>query len=985
MMLLLGINSVWGDNYLPGSWNGDFTIDNNVKFVNNELTLTLAANTEYKFKVYDNAYGEKWFGNGGEMRFTNCTNWDFKTSDGNATLKTTCAGVYKFTISWNGSTPSISVKYPAFYLPGSWNEWATNETVQFDQNQMLTLHLTPGNYTFKILGGTSWYGNAGTMDGPKKAWNFNAADNCTITIKSEGDYTFAYSWQNDHPNLSVFSPDENAYSASTSNNDNTAHKGANGRDQRWESATYDYEWWVGQYTTPQTFDNITIDWEGAYGKDFDLLGSNDGKEWTLLAAVRNNDGAGVKSYDLPTVNTYRYVKFKGTKRGTIWAYSFYNFELKYKNVPVPTNVAVGQTGRITYQYNDEADYLEARIYWGEQIVLSQKVNYNDVLNFVPLNTGTYQVKMVAKVGENLSKESTAFDWQVEAGHVYGLSSYINTLMDKASNWPSTKGDQHSLACFTWETKKSGDVIITISEGDGGIGDQGPTHFRGNGMGNGGSFKINGEDITTYFTAVPAKEGTTYVLHLNDPENRPMNGLHITYNATVEYRTSTSNNCYPTLAFDYVYGTTTHLPDHVLPTIAVLEEVSTTSHTTTLHVEASDVDDEGTPTVITYTISDTEQGFAPSIVIPDQDGNFTLEGLKHNTNYHFTLTVEDPTENQTSKDIDITTPFYYNTAYNQWLFNTTDHEGWPVKMTWVTGTNGDIFISLTPNGDEGEGVTEFRGIGLSLEAFTVNGKPASDYFTRETNKNVVTLKLKQDAVVPAGAIIAYNTTADNQSCQYKTGTHQNAWPWLHINDYVYGTYVIDSRTVTEGNYGTICLPYTVEANDYEGATFYTLAEIAGSGDNVTSITIEQVDANAPLEAGTPYIFKATSDLLTWNGRSGLVCTSIDANGLVGNLGARTAIEAGTSNYILSGQKFYYVDAACVDAKAVYVGTNRAYIHAESVVSAPVRGPRLVIGDQHMPTSVDQNRDADASAKVLIDGRIYIIRDTKTYDLTGRMVK
>lgn len=107
--------SGWADNWLPGSWNNNFAVDNAVKFDFSEgttgtLTLALAANTTYQFKVKDDT---KWYGNSGTMSFYNHTDWGFGTDNGSDCQITTAeAGNYTFQIKWVNNNPEVSVIYP---------------------------------------------------------------------------------------------------------------------------------------------------------------------------------------------------------------------------------------------------------------------------------------------------------------------------------------------------------------------------------------------------------------------------------------------------------------------------------------------------------------------------------------------------------------------------------------------------------------------------------------------------------------------------------------------------------------------------------------------------------------------------------------------------------------------------------------------------------------------------------------------------------
>ena len=66
-----------------------------------------------------------------------------------------------------------------------------------------------------------------------------------------------------------------------------------------------------------------------------------------------------------------------------------------------------------------------------------------------------------------------------------------------------------------------------------------------------------------------------------------------------------------------------------------------------------------------------------------------------------------------------------------------------------------------------------------------------------------------------------------------------------------------RNVASGDYGTICLPYAVAAEDMVGAEFFSIAGKVMKDGEPQSMVLEQVTT---LEAGVPYIFSATSDKL-----------------------------------------------------------------------------------------------------------------------------
>ena len=183
----------------------------------------------------------------------------------------------------------------------------------------------------------------------------------------------------------------------------------------------------------------------------------------------------------------------------------------------------------------------------------------------------------------------------------------------------------------------------------------------------------------------------------------------------------------------------------------------------------------------------------------------------------------------------------------------------------------------------------------------------------------------------------------------------------------------TRTVTNGNYGTICLPRA--SSVIEGATMYSIV----GGNASDGITIEEV---ASMEAGIPYIFQASADQLTVT-MTGARADVQDANGLVGNLGesAITVPQDGHS-YILSTNLLYLVDGD------VTIAPNRAYIDMSAIsTKAPAQGAkRRVIATYNQATGIeDASATFGGSEKIFENGVLYILRDGVKYNATGARVQ
>ena len=198
----------------------------------------------------------------------------------------------------------------------------------------------------------------------------------------------------------------------------------------------------------------------------------------------------------------------------------------------------------------------------------------------------------------------------------------------------------------------------------------------------------------------------------------------------------------------------------------------------------------------------------------------------------------------------------------------------------------------------------------------------------------------------------------------------------------------TRSVTSGNYGTICLPYG--SSDYTGAEFYEIAYLQLASDGITPANI-YLDQVTTLEAGTPYIFKATSNELVVYYEGSEEINPVDGKaGLTGtfeDIPSTNDILEG--NYMISQNKFWLCAAGC------WLDANRAYIehdalHASTTPVAPMPGRRRVsmgaAGENAATGSEDIMMPISNSKtmKIIENGQVIIIRDGEKYNMQGMKI-
>jgi beta-galactosidase len=133
---------------------------------------------------------------------------------------------------------------------------------------------------------------------------------------------------------------------------------------RWSSAFVDPSWIQVDLGQPTTIGQVVLDWQAAYGVQYQIQVSDDQQNWTTAFTQTNGQG-GTENLTFPPV-TGRYVRMYGTQRATQYGYSLYEFQIYASTAPTiltqpaSQSVIVGSTatfsvtaggnGPFTYQW-----------------------------------------------------------------------------------------------------------------------------------------------------------------------------------------------------------------------------------------------------------------------------------------------------------------------------------------------------------------------------------------------------------------------------------------------------------------------------------------------------------------------------------------------------------------------------------------------------------------------------------------------------------
>jgi hypothetical protein len=99
---------------------------------------------------------------------------------------------------------------------------------------------------------------------------------------------------------------------------------------RWSSQFADPQWIQVDLGAVRDLCKVDLDWEAAYGKDFQIQTSNDGTNFTSIKTVTGGTG-GIQTLDV--AGSGRYVRVYGTARGTGYGYSIWEFIVRTGTSP----------------------------------------------------------------------------------------------------------------------------------------------------------------------------------------------------------------------------------------------------------------------------------------------------------------------------------------------------------------------------------------------------------------------------------------------------------------------------------------------------------------------------------------------------------------------------------------------------------------------------------------------------------------------------
>ena len=364
----------------------------------------------------------------------------------------------------------------------------------------------------------------------------------------------------------------------------------------------------------------------------------------------------------------------------------------------------------------------------------------------------------------------------------------------------------------------------------------------------------------------------------------------------------------------------------------------------------------------------------------------------------TVTAEDGTTKQT-----YTVNFVVKHTYTE-MVDVTGSTTW----SWE-GLNEDQKIDDVDN--QGLILANY----VNAENFEMISGKESEYANRNQNGGVYQgTELFFKATVDGIVRVNFRAPSGGENCTItingtNAGTHGNSFTWSKYVEVPAGTVTItmtndkegggmtrvqkieflalgNSRDVTVGDLGTVCLPNKCIARGVE------VYELQGKEPTYGKIVFDELDQDELLGAGKAYIFQVKEATARFYYTTDAAVTSPDASSaLRGNLDAEPIVFSPNSSeaenvYFIKEHAFW-----CAKETGVKINQYRAYLQMDEVGTAsPAPAPgrrRIALGVQgeQVATALDNLNADDAPRKVIIDGQLFIIRGEKMFDATGRLVK
>lgn len=307
---------------------------------------------------------------------------------------------------------------------------------------------------------------------------------------------------------------KNAYSSSNEGDNVAATNAVDGNNgTRWSSQFNDNEWIYVDLGKIYSVNKVVLNWEGAYGKDYNIQVSTDASNWNTVKTVTGGDG-GEDVIEFNATDA-RYVRMLGTARGTGYGYSLWDFEVytgkssggstggntgsDTSDTPVNTNLALNASAE---QSGAEGDGMKAdkavdgdkgsrfssnavddawmsvdlgKTYSIDKVVITWEGAYGKDYNIQVSTDGNNWTTVKKMTGQNGGEDIVTFDsvkaryvkmQGVERGTGYGYSIWEFEVYNTGSTSSGNTGSDNDSSVSGTNVAINKDAKGSSREGDG---------------------------------------------------------------------------------------------------------------------------------------------------------------------------------------------------------------------------------------------------------------------------------------------------------------------------------------------------------------------------------------------------------------------------------------------------------------------------------------------------------------------------------------
>ena len=280
------------------------------------------------------------------------------------------------------------------------------------------------------------------------------------------------------------------------------------------------------------------------------------------------------------------------------------------------------------------------------------------------------------------------------------------------------------------------------------------------------------------------------------------------------------------------------------------------------------------------------------------------------------------------------------------------EGDVESIKWNIEENAQVFYIKTPKGKYLEVATNDLDLKLASSSSQESKWKRNEQGYLQNSKT-------------ADRALFYATSSHViKNYSFNSGNYADGVPAKDAPFYV--GYVRSKLTV--GKWGTICVPYAVRAEHFQGATFY---EVEGKILNAASGKATALVLSRPvqqLEAGIPYIIKADGQQMSLLYTGSAVSLPMSKNGLYGSFDAINE-EKDPNNTDLQGKYVFSDNKLRRCAAGSSMTANKAYVSIEDV---PVFTEAVKPGMLSIPLMTETTGIAEETATAIRDESVYTLQ-------------